>query len=68
MAMQKGEHYRCQNEDCGCEISVTKAASDEGGDENPRCCCGSEMELMQQKRQAARSRNEEAGRSQQRPQ
>lgn len=23
--MQQGEKYQCTNEDCGCEISVTKA-------------------------------------------
>lgn len=43
MAMHEGERYRCTNEKCGCEIEVTRGARMEGGDENPRCCCGREM-------------------------
>lgn len=44
MALQQGETYRCQNEDCGCEITVTKGAGPGGGDQAPQCCCGLEME------------------------
>jgi hypothetical protein len=45
MAMKQGEVYRCTNDDCGCEITVTKGANPAGGgDENPTCCCGMEME------------------------
>ncbi len=45
MALQKGEIYRCQNEDCGCEIEVTHSAAS-GGNQAPRCCCGMEMEKV----------------------
>ena len=45
MALQEGEVYRCPDEDCGCEITVTKgAAPGHGGDSNPTCCCGHVME------------------------
>ena len=45
--MQQGEKYQCTNEDCGCEITVTKSSElDEGEAQNPTCCCGEEMELM----------------------
>lgn len=44
--MQQGEKYRCTNDECGCEISVTKASQiDESEAQNPTCCCGEEMEL-----------------------
>jgi hypothetical protein len=45
MAMQAGEIYRCTNNDCSCEIEVTKGAGRGGGEEAPRCCCGMPMEL-----------------------
>ncbi len=45
MALKTGERYRCPHADCGCEIEVTKgAAPGKGGEQPPRCCCGSEME------------------------
>ena len=45
MALQEGEVYRCPDEDCGCEITVTKgAAPGHGRDSNPTCCCGHVME------------------------
>lgn len=45
MAFKKGEKYKCPDPNCGCEIEVTKGASpDCGGNENPRCCCGREMQ------------------------
>ena len=47
MALKKGETYDCPNPDCGCHIQVTRSASTGGGDDNPRCCCGEEMELRQ---------------------
>ena len=48
--MQQGEKYRCTNDDCGCEISVTKASQiDESEAQNPTCCCGEEMELATSK-------------------
>ena len=48
MAFQKGDRYRCPDPYCGCEIEVTKgAAPGKGGDQNPRCCCGKEMEKVQ---------------------
>ena len=46
--MQQGEKYQCTNEDCGCQISVTKASQvEESEAQNPTCCCGEEMELME---------------------
>lgn len=45
MALQQGETYHCPDPGCGCEIKVTRgAASENAGDENPRCCCGREMQ------------------------
>lgn len=44
MALKTGEKYRCTNQQCGCEIEVTKGAGPQGGDQNPRCCCGMEMQ------------------------
>lgn len=47
MAWRKGEVYQCPNEDCGCEITITRAPADdlEEDDYPPTCCCGDEMEL-----------------------
>jgi hypothetical protein len=42
--MQQGEKYQCPNDECGCEISVTKGSQLEDADQNPTCCCGEEME------------------------
>ena len=45
MALQKGEKYRCPDPNCGCEIEGTKGAkAGSGGNLNPRCCCGKEMQ------------------------
>jgi len=44
MALKEGERYRCQMEGCGCEITVTRGAGPNGGDQVPRCCCGMEMQ------------------------
>jgi hypothetical protein len=41
MSMTEGQVYRCQNRQCGCEITVVKPSTQ--ADANPRCCCGSEM-------------------------
>jgi hypothetical protein len=47
MALQTGERYRCKNENCGCEIEVTRGAQPGGGgNQDPRCCCGREMEKV----------------------
>ncbi|CAN5878655.1 hypothetical protein BH20GEM1_BH20GEM1_05890 [soil metagenome] len=47
MALQKGERYRCTDENCGCEIEVTRGAEPGGGgDQDPRCCCGMEMKKV----------------------
>ena len=49
MAFKEGEKYRCPDPDCGCEILVTKGASPgKGGNHKPRCCCGKEMEKIEQ--------------------
>jgi hypothetical protein len=45
MALEKGEKYRCTDPACGCEIEVTRGANPGAGrDQNPRCCCGREMQ------------------------
>jgi hypothetical protein len=47
MALQKGEHYQCPDQECGCEIEATKgAAPGKGGNMAPRCCCGKEMQKV----------------------
>ena len=44
MALQKGERYRCPDQECGCEIEVTKGAvASKVRNMAPRCCCGKEM-------------------------
>lgn len=48
MSMMKGQTYRCTEEDCGCEVSVTKGSSSPEADANPLCCCGCEMEKVAQ--------------------
>jgi len=46
--MKQGEKYQCTNEDCGCQISVTQTSQLEESElQNPTCCCGEEMELME---------------------
>jgi hypothetical protein len=45
--MQQGEKYQCPNEECGCEINVTRASQLDDADQNPTCCCGEEMELVE---------------------
>jgi hypothetical protein len=47
MALKEGEVYRCPDAKCGCEITVTKSASPTcKGKEQPRCCCGMEMQKV----------------------
>lgn len=47
MALREGEVYRCTDESCGCEVTVTKgAAPGQGGDLNPSCCCGRTMQKV----------------------
>lgn len=47
MALERGESYRCTDPSCACEIQVVKGPEPGGGgDENPRCCCGMEMERI----------------------
>lgn len=47
MPWKKGQVYQCPDEDCGCEVTVTKEPSTEFEEEDypPTCCCGNEMEL-----------------------
>jgi len=46
--MQQGERYQCTNEECGCEVSVTKGSQLEDTEmENPTCSCGEEMEKVE---------------------
>jgi hypothetical protein len=43
--MKEGETYRCSDSSCGCEVEVTKGAkTGGGGDRDPRCCCGKDMQ------------------------
>jgi hypothetical protein len=41
MKFSSGDHWCCQNDACGCEITVVVSSKLEG--ENPRCSCGSVM-------------------------
>jgi hypothetical protein len=41
MILQKGQRYRCQNQECAAEIEVTEGSIE--GEFNARCCCGSQM-------------------------
>jgi len=41
MLMTEHQIFRCQNRDCGCEVTVIKGSIE--GSSRPRCCCGSEM-------------------------
>jgi len=63
--MQQGEKYQCTNEDCGCQITVTRASEiEESEAQNPTCCCGEEMELMET---ASRGTSSSRGGSSNRP-
>lgn len=47
MALQEGERYRCTKPGCVCEIQVIQGPQgDAAGDQEPRCCCGQEMEKV----------------------
>lgn len=64
--MQQGEKYQCTNRECGCQISVTKASRiDESEAQNPTCCCGEEMELMESGSRSASGRSAGTGHSRQ---
>ncbi len=40
----EGEVFRCSNEDCGCEVTVTTAAlPTDTGDQAALTCCGTDM-------------------------
>lgn len=44
MPFRQGEVYRCPDENCGCELTVTKPAPPTcEGQQNPTCCCGKTM-------------------------
>lgn len=44
MPFREGEIYRCPLQDCGCEVTVTKAApADCQGEHAATCCCGQIM-------------------------
>jgi len=44
MRFKQGQVWRCLNDACGAELTVTATGElDEGG--NPRCCCGSLMKM-----------------------
>jgi len=47
MPLKKGEVYRCPDDSCACEVTVTKSAPKNcSGDQNPTCCCGKTMEKV----------------------
>lgn len=42
--LEEGATYKCPNEDCGCEVKVTKGSSKEESEgDAPTCCCGTKM-------------------------
>lgn len=44
MPFREGEVYRCTDETCGCELTVTKATAPTcTGQQSPTCCCGKSM-------------------------
>lgn len=47
MALREGQVYRCPDESCASEITVTKGARPTcQSQQNPICCCGKPMELV----------------------
>ena len=47
MALREGEVYRCPDQDCGCEVTVTRSAAENcRGQENPTCCSGHTMDKV----------------------
>jgi hypothetical protein len=47
MPLKQGEVYRCTDESCGCELTVTKSAPATcAGTADPTCCCGKTMEKV----------------------
>ena len=47
MQMIERQIYRCQNRDCGCEVTVIRSSIEANA--NPRCCCRAEMKKPYQK-------------------
>ena len=43
MAYSNGDLYRCPDNDCGCEVTVTKAAQPSCPDAEELTCCGKVM-------------------------
>lgn len=44
MRFKEGQVWRCQNDACGAELTITGTGMlEEGG--NPRCCCGSILKM-----------------------
>lgn len=47
MPLKNGEVYKCPDENCSCEVTVTKGAPEDcKGEQNPTCCCGKTMEKI----------------------
>lgn len=42
IGIRKGQRFVCMNPECGCEMEVTKASSQDSAS-NPLCGCGVEM-------------------------
>lgn len=47
MAFREGQVYRCPDESCGCEVTVTRGAPATcQGEQDPSCCCEKTMQLV----------------------
>jgi hypothetical protein len=57
MALTKGELYHCTDPHCGAEIEITIGSGEAGGDLAPRCCCGLDMELVEEAPEDSRTAN-----------
>jgi hypothetical protein len=44
MRFQEGQVWRCLNDACGAQVTVSASGELQEGD-NPRCCCGSQMKM-----------------------
>ncbi len=48
MARKSDQTFRCQNVDCGCEMTITRVPKQYAQDESrtPVCICGSSMDRI----------------------
>lgn len=57
MALTVDESYRCPDPLCGTEILILVGSGEAGGDSAPRCCCGKEMDLVEEAPEDSRTAN-----------